>query len=42
MWGASFAKRRIVVKANPPFVFAIRENETESILFIGRVVVPGS
>ena len=37
---APIAKPKAVFRADHPFVFAIRENATGSVLFVGRVVSP--
>jgi len=36
----SVAVQPLEFKADHPFIFLIRENQTESILFIGRIVDP--
>jgi serpin B len=40
--GAAAPEPSVVFRADHPFIFLIRDNDTKTILFIGRIVDPTS
>jgi serpin B len=40
MWRSEGVEKEIFMKINRPFIFAIRENESGTILFMGKIIEP--